>query len=233
MIKNEPFMKSLKCRLTENEKAEIGRLVVELVSKKEAVEYEKAATASQYGGKLKDIWKDIIEKSRTHREGFEYREVECFTEFSWTTGVAKVIRSDTYEMVSSRTITDDERQIHIDEEINTAQEAEAGSKPDEGSEESSGEDIPDGGGDPIGSGDPDSQADIVDWMTADKELKSEILKRDDKELHILLKLVMKKAPTLKTIKQFSDAESEECWAWATELDAGQEITLTKPAFLGS
>lgn len=115
MIKNEPFMKSLKCKLTTDEKALISQRVVELVSKKEEVERQKAAASSRFGGQLKDIWSEIAELSQRHREGFEYREVECYIEFSWTDGVAKVIRSDTYEMVSSRTISDDERQIHIDE----------------------------------------------------------------------------------------------------------------------
>ena len=132
MIKNEPFMKSLKCKLTDAEKALLSQRVVELVSKKEEVERQKAAASSRYGGELKEIWSEIAELSQRHREGFEYREVECYTEFSWTDGVAKVIRSDTYEMVSSRTISDDERQMHIDEleQEDNAQDTESNDIPD-------------------------------------------------------------------------------------------------------
>jgi|GEM_PF-4963246 len=115
MIENKPFMKNLKCKLSNFEKAEIAKQLVELVGKKEEVEYEKQAASSRYGSQLKEIWKEIAELGKKHREGEEYREVECYTHFDWENGVVSVIRIDTHETVSTRTVTSDERQIHLDE----------------------------------------------------------------------------------------------------------------------
>lgn len=223
MIKNEPFSKNLKCKLTTDEKALISERVVELVSKKEEVERQKAAASAHHGGKLKEIWSEIAELSQRHREGEEYREVECYTEFHWDEGVAKVIRSDNFEMISSRVITDNERQMNLDEIEPDANETETDVPQGKGDEDqgSDADPLEDGAGDPQGeNADADQGGSQGEGEEGGGdpgqggENKNPV--RDDKELQLLLTEVSEsgKKPLIKLLRKLSEDQFNEAYRWA-------------------
>lgn len=201
-------MMELKCKLTEEDRALISGQIVEKLSQKEDYEAEKSANSSHYGGLIKGINKEIANLAKKHREGQELRLVECYTHFDWSEGIATVYRSDTNEQVSTRTITSSERQRQIDDE----------------KENKEIEDQVDGAIDDLsGEGEliPDGQSEVA---------------RNNEGLRDLLSIVLKKAPSIKTIESYSNSEFEEARNWAVAVGseaADDNVDVPeKPAFLG-
>lgn len=232
MPKNEPFMMELKCILTDEDKATISSMIVGKLSEKEDFENEKSSATAKWGAKIKEINKEIASLARCHREGQEMRQVECYTHFDWSTGIATVYRTDTQAIVSTRTITSQERQRQIDDqqieadsvdgEVDGEQEAAQGQTDIVQGQENpaGGESIPDGG--------------EVEGSRAEMPKGGD---RKNEALRELLTRVMQKAPTLKTIELYTDAQFEQVRQWAAAVylnDNGNETVEIpmKPAFIG-
>jgi hypothetical protein len=187
------------------------------------VETEKAEVVASYGAKLKSLKKELGNLAKKHREGTEWREVQCHTEFNWVVGIASVIREDTWETVSTRSISDDERQMHIDEVEDREAKEEAQEQDSEAQDEGF------------------NRAKVIPGpgTTTEDARRAGALKeteRDDKALRDLLSLVMDRAPTLKVIKKYNENEYNEVLDWATRVHleaSDHDIEVPqRPALLG-
>jgi hypothetical protein len=213
VIKNEPFTRLLSCNLTEYEKSLISKQVVELIGQIQDVEDAKAESSARYGSALRTLKKDLAGLAKKHREGSELRDVECYTMFDWTNGMAHIVRTDTDAIVESRTITSDERQMQIEDDSGES----------EGLSVEAGEGVATGGDSSF-----DGQVETGQIWQA--------LPRDNKTLKSLLGLVMEKTPPMKDIKKFTDDEYMAAGDWAARVhlaasDNDVEVP-EKPDFLG-
>lgn len=100
----------LPCKLTEGEHAERGGELAKVLEEIQALKDGKKAAAQE--------WKARIEIAEAHaraltkicRHKSEERSVECIEEKIYATGVCRIVRVDTGELVSERALTALERQ---------------------------------------------------------------------------------------------------------------------------
>jgi hypothetical protein len=237
-MKNEPFMMELQCKLTEEDKAQISKMIVDKLSEKEDFEAAKSAATGHWGGKIKVVNQEIASLAKKHREGHELRDVECYTHFNWADGIATVYRADLNEKVSSRIITSAERQRQIDDEDEFQETEEA---VDQAFDEMEAEGDPDEAGRSASAIEsnsiPGDEEESPNKSGPQAEDVQPSIKRDDKALRNLLKEILEKAPTLKTIRLYTDDNYQEVLAWASAVkmaeDPENEIKVPyKPAFVG-
>jgi hypothetical protein len=104
------IVKSLACVLSRDEKAMKSELLVRCLEEKEGLEERKKSSAEDF--KRLITAKDCDVRRLTHEisTGIEYRDVECHEVMSFGRNQVDLVRSDTGEIVSSRTMRQEERQ---------------------------------------------------------------------------------------------------------------------------
>lgn len=102
---------NLKCILTTEELAEIGRRLGGLNREQAQLKSQAKEAASQYKARIDSAQVQIEELSDTMNCGYEYRNVDCDVLFNTPTeGFKVIIRSDTGEQVSKLAMTEEEMQ---------------------------------------------------------------------------------------------------------------------------
>ena len=107
------IVKSLPCVLGRDEKAVKSELLVRCLEEKEGLEERKKSAAEDF--KRLITAKDCDVRRLTHEisTGIEHRDVACHEVHSYARNQVDLIRDDTGEIVSSRTMRQDERQEAI------------------------------------------------------------------------------------------------------------------------
>lgn len=105
--------KALPCKLSEEEVLKYGRDLGRAYADKSRVETELDGIKAEYKGRVKEQ-DALIEKlsARVH-SGIETRDVACMEVKNWTEGTVEVRRLDTNEIVESRPMREDEKQMEI------------------------------------------------------------------------------------------------------------------------
>lgn len=102
---------NLKCVLTLEEIAEIGRKLGNLNQEQARLKLQAKEAASQYKARIDSAQTQIEDLSSTMNCGYEYRSVDCDVLFNTPTeGRKTIVRSDTDEIVEECPMTDDEIQ---------------------------------------------------------------------------------------------------------------------------
>lgn len=94
--------RSLRCDLTDHERLVKGRLLAESDADCFRIEEEKGQVAAQYAAQLKTATSRRHELASTIRQGYEFREVECRIERTYTEREVMVVREDTGEVIERR-----------------------------------------------------------------------------------------------------------------------------------
>jgi hypothetical protein len=104
------IVKSLACVLSRDEKAMKSELLVRCLEEKEGLEERKKSSADDF--KRLITAKDCDVRKLTHEisTDIEYRDVECHEVMSFGRNQVDLMRTDTGEIVSSRTMRPEERQ---------------------------------------------------------------------------------------------------------------------------
>ena len=117
--------RKLKCVLTNEEKLQISETMSETIINKAGTEDDLAAflssaksTKAQHESTIKHANSIIADCAQTLNSGFVFRDVECETVKDYEDQKIRVYRVDTGEVVETRNMTEEEKQMHIDELIN-------------------------------------------------------------------------------------------------------------------
>jgi len=130
--------RNLKVILTETELQKKGQELAQCnqgIAEKKA---HKKEVSAQIDADIKKFELQVLSLSRAIQNGFEYRDVECVWLYEWASGKKRLIRRDTAEEIDCKSITEAERQQHIDFE--RAEKKKAMRKIDGGKSASPGED---------------------------------------------------------------------------------------------
>ena len=107
--------KALPVKLTDDEVLQYGRDIARAYGDKARIESEFDSVKADYKGKISEQ-ESIVEKlsPRVH-SGIETRDVECEEVKNWTAATVRVTRLDTHEVIESRPMREDEKQMQIQE----------------------------------------------------------------------------------------------------------------------
>lgn len=102
-----------KATLNESDLLRIGEYLVGLYAEEARLIMEKKTQASKYAALLKQNEADRERLIINLRDKEEIREEECLHDYDYESGVLNYISVDSGEVVSSRKITNEERQLNL------------------------------------------------------------------------------------------------------------------------
>lgn len=100
-------------QLTDDDRLEIATKLSDLDSEDDRVTIEKKNSAAAYASQLNAIESEQKMLFRQHRDGFIVEEVVCRWEMDADKGIVEYINIETDEIVSSRKMTNEERQLKL------------------------------------------------------------------------------------------------------------------------
>ncbi len=99
---------NLKCILSDDEYRENAKKQASLLEKNEDLEADKKSFNDRIKGKISTNDAELQILTRTIRDGYEFRDVECEVIEDYDLGLVKVIRLDTGEVEEERQMTESE-----------------------------------------------------------------------------------------------------------------------------
>lgn len=88
--------------------------VLDILSRIDQLEEELATVKSQFKNTIKEQELLLSDRRRSLRQGYEMVDVECDEQMNWDEEVVEIVRCDTGEVLDTRPITEEERQMNID-----------------------------------------------------------------------------------------------------------------------
>lgn len=113
MVEYESIQKVLPVPLTERERLEIGEDIAAAQAKAEQSERDKKAADEEFKGVIDGAYADVSMGTAKLRRGKKDIEVQCTVFRDYRLGHYKLTRNDTMEVLVSRPMTGDERQMGI------------------------------------------------------------------------------------------------------------------------
>lgn len=105
--------KALPCNLTEPEVLQYGRDIARAHSDKDRIENEFDSVKADYKGKISEQDSIIAKLSPRVHSGIETRDVECTEVKNRTKATVQIKRNDTNDVIESRPMREDEKQMQI------------------------------------------------------------------------------------------------------------------------
>jgi hypothetical protein len=105
--------KALPCNLTEPEVTHYGREMARALSDKARIETEFDSVKQDYKGKIGEQQAIVEKLSPRIHSGIETRDVECQEVKNWTKLTVTVTRLDTGDVIESRPMREDEKQVEL------------------------------------------------------------------------------------------------------------------------
>ena len=109
-VKTRNTTESLKCILTDDEKLRYGIAGARATAEITTIEDELQAVKSQYKSRVDAATATRNDMAKRINNGYEFRQVECEERWDYGSNIIIVIRTDTYETVSRRTMSREEMQ---------------------------------------------------------------------------------------------------------------------------
>jgi hypothetical protein len=109
------ILKTLEVRLTEEEVAASAQELAAALTKRADLEARKKSVTAAIKGEIETIDAQACLLTRRVATRRDWREVECTEEPDYRRGEVRVVRCDTLETVTVRTMTARERQMELDE----------------------------------------------------------------------------------------------------------------------
>jgi hypothetical protein len=117
-------IRALDCDLTPSEIIEKATTLAEHVTEIATLEEQKKSSASSFKEQIESKKTLIVDISRQIRIRKEVRGVECEIRRDYLNGVVRVFRNDTAELVSTRRMSVDERQLALGDPAPSTKQAE-------------------------------------------------------------------------------------------------------------
>jgi hypothetical protein len=105
--------KHLQCKLTELEYRTMGQELARANAQAEDVEMKKKAIDADLKGQIEAHVSHAMTLSRTINNGYQYKDVDCVMRFDYLSNVVVTTRLDTGEVIDSRAMTTEERQVEL------------------------------------------------------------------------------------------------------------------------
>lgn len=99
--------------LTKQDKLDAGARIAELDSVVDTLEREKKLSMSSFTAKISEAEAEMKNLSKQLRVGFEIRKAECDVVYDFHEDVVNYILPETGQIVHSRAITTEERQLNL------------------------------------------------------------------------------------------------------------------------
>lgn len=111
--------KTRQCKvvLSADDLKEQAHIMATSAQKLEDIEAEKKSANASFKERLERVSGDIRTAARLYKDGFDWRDVECAVVKDYAYGEILYIRVDTCELAHVESMTQAERQMHIDEAI--------------------------------------------------------------------------------------------------------------------
>ena len=141
MSEKKIIKKTLRYVFNTRELADIADKVSQLVREVEDRESIKKAVASQLKADLEQSVNDLRVQSGKHRDGYEYRDVDCEVEKNFRMGLVTTTRLDTGEIIEERAMTTEERQqaLKLEPENEPVQEPDSRPETDDDTDDGDGD----------------------------------------------------------------------------------------------
>jgi hypothetical protein len=105
-----PFTETLKCRFTPREKERISDAMSRTFMEITTMEDTLALLKKKYKADIEAKQAEHKDLAQKHYAGFEMRGVECHKIFDYRDNTVRLVRLDTFEVISERIMTGEERQ---------------------------------------------------------------------------------------------------------------------------
>jgi hypothetical protein len=112
-IEKHTETQSLKCILTPDEIKKAGDLMARAEGERTDAESTLKSVQAQYKAKIASAEAAMGAEASKIRSGYEFRTVEVLVEFDHSRGTVEKVRTDTFECIESRRMTDYEAQRKI------------------------------------------------------------------------------------------------------------------------
>jgi len=107
--------RSLPVHLTDEEKERLTQDLIRRLDVIEDIEDRRKASNDEYKSQIKRESVNCGQLRRDLKNGYRMEEVKCEETMDWENGVVVTKRTDTYEVVSEREITEAERQMRLED----------------------------------------------------------------------------------------------------------------------
>jgi hypothetical protein len=104
----------LKVDLTREELLQAGEGMAQAQKEVAVLESELDSVKKQYGAKVMEAEVRRDRAANLIRDKFEFRDVEIETRLDYTSGMVRVARVDTGEVIEARKMTEDEKQMEME-----------------------------------------------------------------------------------------------------------------------
>ena len=112
-VKTVPFETSLKCELTESELLTKGASMADAQEQLANFENEAKTVAGQFKAKIDEQKARLASLASTVRSKAEYRAVKRRRNMFYDTGMVQEVRLDTMEIITTREMTENEKQLQL------------------------------------------------------------------------------------------------------------------------
>lgn len=112
----------LKYQFNEKEHGELAMTMAEKSQELKQIEQNAKAAASQFKSEKEGAQGELDSAARKYKDGYEMRDIECEEVADFENGVVRLFRTDNGEMAQERRMSNEERQMCLDE-IETAEKA--------------------------------------------------------------------------------------------------------------
>ena len=113
-MQNDTIIRTLPVKLTTDEILFFGRENARVSSDIDLLEQQRKAANDDFKAKIGTLSGEIAHRNACINSGYEDRKVECREEIDHHLGKVRIIRQDTFEVVSVRPMTTDEYQTVLD-----------------------------------------------------------------------------------------------------------------------
>ncbi len=105
----------LRCTFTNEELSDIAATMADKTQELKRIDANAKAAAAQFKSDKESAQNEIDNAARKYRDGYEMRDVECEETVDFEEGVARYYRTDNGELAQVRKLTNEERQMRLDE----------------------------------------------------------------------------------------------------------------------
>ena len=103
----------VKYQFSDSEKRDMAQELAQKVSDQQIAEDEKKAVMSDLKSKIDSLAAQSNSLATKLNNGYEMRNIKCEVEKDYTGGVVYHRRTDTFEVVRERKMTDEDRQLKV------------------------------------------------------------------------------------------------------------------------
>jgi hypothetical protein len=105
----------LKYTYTEKEQGEIAMIMAEKSQELKRIDQNAKTAAAQFKSEKEGAQGELDGAARRYKDGYEMRDIECEEVTDFEEGVIRYYRTDNGEMAQVRKMTNEERQMRLDE----------------------------------------------------------------------------------------------------------------------